>query len=202
VFSKNKGVQTNSRPVAINALSVWVAISVSLATISHGQPETGPAASCTKRFPYGAERFLEKLIVVADEVNPDSVVNTFQHVFDVSLRVVEKIDYQLRIYNAAGCEWYAHVVIGTGLDQKVSGGERVVLILGDFPSPLLFGSHGDECLSSKLADKLLTASSWKERLLSGELVYRKGSTKFEYFASGKMRADDDSCISSITIRFR
>jgi hypothetical protein len=103
----------------------------------------------------------------------------------------------MRFYNAMKCDWYAHVIIVTAAEPKLSGRARAIVVLGDAAQPLSFGDPvWDDCLSSVLAEKLLAASGWKSGVILGELVtwvYRKGHTRLD-FAAVEVAPDRDSCI--------
>jgi hypothetical protein len=42
-------------------------------------------------------------------------------------------------YNAMKCDWYAHVIVVTAAEPKLSGGARAIVVLGDAAQPLSFG---------------------------------------------------------------
>jgi hypothetical protein len=194
----------NAGTAAINAMSAWVTLFVFLPTIAHGQPATGPAAPCANRFPYGPQQFLKKLLAVADEADPDAVPAKFQNAFGMKFRPAITKCPQTQFYTVTKCDWYAHVIIVTVADPKLSEEARAFVVLGDPPLPLSFGDLvRGECLSSTFAEKSLTASGWEGGVTLGEFVtwvYRRGHTKLDFDAT-RVTPDRD-CISTIKIFYQ
>src|ERR1700676_4519558 len=96
------------RTVMISA----AAFSITLLIVAHSQHAASPATPCAGPFPYGPEQFLEKLLLVADEVDPDAVAAKFQQVFAMKLRFeAREHEPGFPTYEATECEWYAPVLI-------------------------------------------------------------------------------------------
>ena len=190
----------------MKAIFAWVTVFFVLPAVVHGQQAKGPPASCIDRFPYGAKLFLERLLMVADEADPYAVPAKFQQVFGVHLPRAIVRDGQTFAYDAMRCDWYAPVHSGTIGDPKLADGVRVFLVVGDMPKPLLFeGSGHDECLSSELADRSITASGWKGGPIVDESVsweYRKGHTRLNFEANGRVTPDSVACVTEIFIRYQ
>ena len=197
----------SASPAPINTISALVAIFVFPPTIAHGQPATGPAASCGNRFPYGPESFLEKLLIVANESEAAAVPATFQRVFNMKLRKTPATGDSLIFgYGATSCEWYARILIIWTRDANLSAGIPAYVRIGDLPKPLLFdGPLRDNCLSVELADRSLKSSGWKDGITAeadvAMWIYAKSHAELTLFVTG---AADRSmrCVSELSLIYR
>ena len=196
----------SASPAAINTISALVAIFLFLPTIAHGQPATGPAASCANRFPYEPKQFLEKLLTVAEEADPYSIPAKFQLIFGMKFSAADVKDAQSFSYDATACEWYTHVQIGTSSNLKVSGGTRVFLSVGEFQKPLRFGdAHRDECLSREVASNSIVAAGWTGGPIENPVVfwaYGKGHTRLEIMVKGGTTPNGVMCVTEILVRYQ
>lgn len=195
----------SASPAAINTISALVAIFLFLPTIAHGQPATGPAASCANRFPYEPKQFLEKLLTVAEEADPYSIPAKFQLIFGMKFSAADVKDAQSFSYETTACEWYTHVQIGTSSNLSLARGVRVFLSLGEFHIPLRFGNaHHDECLSITVASNSVTAAGWKGGSIELPAVvwlYRKGHTALEIRAVGSGAPDGGPCVTEMVVAY-
>ena len=184
-----------------------LAFSIALPVVAHSQRAASPATGCVDPFPYEPRQFLEKLLVVADEVDPYAVPAKFQQVFAMKLRVkAREADPQFPIYTVTECEWYTRVLIASVVDRRLSPKSRVVLLIGNVPQELTFrDSRRGECLSSEIADKSLVASGWSGGIVRSEKItwiYRKGRAELSFAANGIKPGGIVACVSVINIRYQ
>jgi hypothetical protein len=178
---------------------------LALPIVTHSQGVAPPTNPCLKQFPYGPEKFLEKLIAVAGEVDSENVLHKFQESFGVKLHYMETKDHLIHTYNVTRCEWYAHVIIASATDAELTAGAKILLTLGDSPQSLSFGdSLEKKCLSANMLEQSLTVSGWEGGARSGETVtwdYRKGPTRLRFGASGAT-PEHGPCVSVITVGYQ
>ena len=192
-----------NRLAAINARMVWAAFLFVLPPVSHAQPATGKTPPCTHRFPYEPEKFLEKLLVVADRSDVAAVPAEFQRVFNTKLRITGgKAGSPAVTYGTQGCEWYTHVLLISNTDPKSS---LTLVSVGDLTNPLLFGGSGrEECLQVELADRSIRAYGWKGGLTpvaeTVMWIYRRGNAELGFVSGGDVNPGI-RCVSMIEIRF-
>ena len=189
----------------MKAILAWAAVFVVLPAVVHCQQAKGPGASCIDRFPYGPKQFLERLLTVADEADPYAVPAKFQQVFGMKLPRATVQNAQAFTYDVMRCDWYTPVHTGT-MSSKFADSAQVFLIVGDMPKPLLFSASGrDECLSSELTDRSMTASGWKGGPIAANSPYweyRKGGTRFNFQANRGVTPDGVACVTAIFIRYQ
>jgi hypothetical protein len=192
------------RTVMISA----AALSIALPVVAHSQHAASLATPCASPFPYGPEQFLEKLLVVADEVDPDAVAAKFQQVFAMKLRFEARKPPRFPTYEATECEWYAPVLIVPMpvVEPKPSPQVRTLLSVGSRLQTLLFrGSTADQCLSPRLAQKSLAAAGWQGGVVPTDTInylYRKGHAELSFAAIGVQAAGPVvACVPEITIRY-
>lgn len=177
--------------------------------IVFGRSAAGPVASCAHRFPYGPEQFVEKLLMVAGEVEADAVRAKFQQTFGVTLRLLPRKNPRVLTYNAPECEWYTQVSITSVDDTKLSllTLTRVSLSVGDLSRRLLFdGPRGDECLRVLFIGKSLTTSGWMGGLQpSGEIaswIYRRRRTRLVLATTDWSVNPDTACVTRISVLYQ
>jgi hypothetical protein len=180
--------------------------SIALPVIAHSQHAAPPATPCANPFPYEPERFLEKLLVVADEVDPSAVAAKFQQVFAVKLRVVAREgEPQFPSYEATWCEWYAPVVIVSLVQSNPSPQVHTLLSIGTRLRTLLFlGTRGEQCLSLGFAKKSLAAAGWRDATVLTDTIhwsYRKGHAQLSLNGSVIRPGDTVACMSEISLHF-
>ena len=199
--------RTSSTARVYQAILAWAAMLIVLPAIAQGQPATGSSASCTNRFPYGPENFLEKLLIVANESDAAAVPATFQRVFDTKLRKAPTTGNSKTFsYEATSCEWYARILIIWTRDENLSAGIPAFLRIGNLAKPLLFdGPLRDNCLSVELADRSLKSSGWKGGITAeadaAMWVYAKSQAELTIFVTGSANLGM-RCVSELSLIYR
>jgi hypothetical protein len=178
-----------------------------LPVVAYSQQAASPATACATPFPYGPKQFLEKLLVVADETDPQAVAAKFQQVFTTKLRIETRAgDPHFPTYEATWCEWYAPVAIVSVVETGQSPQVRTLLSVGSRPRTLRFrGPGAEECLSPGLARESLAAAGWQGGVVPTDKInwlFRKGQARLSFAAIGVQLAGGVvACVSEMSIRY-
>jgi hypothetical protein len=192
-------------------LALWVLSLAFGSADARAQAASMPTAGeklCMRNFPYSAEEFLKKLLLVANEADPYTVPAAFEQSFDMKLHPYGQVAPREFIYQTlpTACEWYAQVHIYTSSDLKVSEGVRVQLGMGAIAQPLTFDApSGVECLSTEAIARILQADGWSARHVEWEItlsIYSKGRTTIEFLPNGRQTPNGPACLTQLTVNYR
>jgi len=191
---------------------ILVAALAAVPVIAHGQHAAPSATRCANPFPYGPEQFLDKLLVVADEIDPhaSAVAAKFEQVFSMKLRFEAREHEATKFptYESTECEWYAPVVIAAVIETKPSPQERTLLSVGNRSQALLFHAPAaNECLSPGLAEKSLVAGGWHGGSVPTDTIrylYRKGHAELSFTPIGAINSSGAvvACVPEMNIRYQ
>jgi hypothetical protein len=157
-------------------------------------PSGADQVACAPRQPYSPDEFVQQLLRVADETDPQAVLRDFDQVFGVELAL------------------HTRVLVSALLDPPARNNVLRFVRLGDPWYPLSFGHPADyDCVGFELIDRLLRADGWQGGRTAGAAgapaevwVYQKGRTQFwaeprdVKGAAGSAR----TCAASILVTFR
>jgi hypothetical protein len=155
-------------------------------------PSGADQASGAPARPSSPDEFVQRLLRVADETDPQAVLRDFEQVFGVELAL------------------HTRVLVSALLDLPARNNVLRFVRLGDPWYPLSFG-NADDCLGFEPLDRLLRADGWQGGRTAGVAgapaevwVYQKGRTQFwaeprdVKGAAGSAR----TCAASILLTFR
>jgi hypothetical protein len=171
-----------------------------------------PQNKCLDGFPYSREAFRGKLLNLANELNPLSIVGTFEREFEA--RPIQN-DVTPRNSSKWGSlkhrEWYVPVDIGYFNDLADKQLVHIFVYFNTLQQPpraIVFTEGGQsQCIDAPLFGRWMEEDGWVggeqkfEQFVS--LGYRKLATSIEAHFGPPLRLSDSlACINSLEIIFR